>query len=230
MSGNVATLMDILGLTPHASTSASKLSGGNKRKLSLAIALIGTPPIIILDEPTSAMDAIAKRSFWHLITRLTANRALLLTTHSMEEADFLASRAAIISKRLLAVGTTQALRERYSNKWYGQLLLKSAPNSTAAEMDMVKHWVLEGVEGASLEREVLGGQVRFVVENTGQNKDSGVVGLITKLEREKDKLGIEYYSIGGATLENVFLGVVRENNVREMDEEDGGKLRWLKWW
>jgi ATP-binding cassette, subfamily A (ABC1), member 3 len=76
---NVETIMAKLGLTPHASKMAAKLSGGNKRKLSLAIALMGTPPILVLDEPTSAMDAVAKRSFWKLIASIAPNRSLLLT-------------------------------------------------------------------------------------------------------------------------------------------------------
>ena len=68
-----------LDLAPHAQTLASKLSGGNKRKLSLAIALMGNPPVLVLDEPTSAMDAVAKRAFWRIIQEITLNRSLLLT-------------------------------------------------------------------------------------------------------------------------------------------------------
>lgn len=79
VKGNVEHIMKKLNLTPHASTLASKLSGGNKRKLSLAIALMGTPPVLVLDEPTSAMDAVAKRSFWKLIQKISTNRSVLLT-------------------------------------------------------------------------------------------------------------------------------------------------------
>lgn len=77
--GNVNHVMKRLNLTPHAHTLASKLSGGNKRKLSLAIALMGKPPVLVLDEPTSAMDAVAKRAFWKIIQEITPNRSLLLT-------------------------------------------------------------------------------------------------------------------------------------------------------
>ncbi|KAK1989498.1 nod factor export ATP-binding protein I [Colletotrichum cereale] len=69
---NVDIIMEKLGLTPYATRPASKLSGGNKRKLS-------TPPVLILDEPTSAMDAVAKRAFWEIIHQISPNHSLLLT-------------------------------------------------------------------------------------------------------------------------------------------------------
>ncbi|GKT48377.1 ABC transporter A family member 2 [Colletotrichum spaethianum] len=241
---NVETIMVKLGLAPYATRLASKLSGGNKRKLSLAIALMGTPPVLILDEPTSAMDAIAKRAFWKIIQQISPNRSLLLTTmktHSMEEADTLAHRAAVMSQRLLAVGTTQSLRQRYGNVYYVEILLKTAPMSTVGEMTFVRSWVQERVLGAVMEREVLGGQIRFTVpgsitrdrENIQEDqefKESGVgpiVDLIRLLEAAKEDCGIEYYSIGGTTLERVFLNVVKENIV-EQNEEEKPKKRWWK--
>ncbi|KAI8690854.1 hypothetical protein NCS56_00076900 [Fusarium sp. Ph1] len=217
--GNVNHVMKRLNLTPHAHTLASKLSGGNKRKLSLAIALMGKPPVLVLDEPTSAMDAVAKRAFWKIIQEITPNRSLLLTTHSMEEADTLATRTAIISRRLLAVGTTQALRKRYSNVYYVSLLLKTAPTSAVEEMERVRSWVLAALPGAQLERDMLGGQVRFTIPGA-----SPVARVIELLERSKDEVGVEYYSIGGATLERVFLSVVRENNVQEEDGVEKGRF------
>ncbi|OAR00621.1 hypothetical protein LLEC1_02972 [Akanthomyces lecanii] len=109
-NSNVDYLLRKLDLEPHAKTAAAKLSGGNKRKLSLAIALMGTPPVLVLDEPTTAMDAVAKRVFWDIVKRVTADRSILLTTHSMEEADALANRAVILATKVLDIGTTQDLR------------------------------------------------------------------------------------------------------------------------
>lgn len=238
VQANVSHVMARLNLTPHATTLAAKLSGGNKRKLSLAIALMGTPPVLVLDEPTSAMDAVAKRAFWKIIQEITPNHSLLLTTHSMEEADTLATRAAIISRRLLAVGTTQALRQKYSNLYYVGLVLRSAPTSSDDEMACVRDWVHDRVPGAQLERDMLGGQVRFTIPGAADaGGRSPVAALIELLEREKDDMGVEYYSIGGATLEKVFLSVVKENNVQEEDGIDGkgtalrrGLDRWSRGW
>lgn len=192
----------------------------------LAIALLGTPPAVVLDEPTSAMDAVAKRSFWKIVQEIAADRSVLITTHSMEEADALATRTAIMARRLLAIGTTQALRERYRNLYYVHLVLASAPTSAPHEMARLGAWVQDRVPGVRLDREMLGGQVRFTMPAApnGQGGASPVAGLIGILERDKEVLGIEFYSISGPTLENVFLSVVGENHVQE---EDGATPRRL---
>ena len=75
---NAGQLMAAVGLTPYASRLAAKLSGGNKRKLSLAIALSGNPSVLLLDEPSSGMDAAAKRVMWRVLASVTDNRALLV--------------------------------------------------------------------------------------------------------------------------------------------------------
>ena len=134
----------------------------------------------------------------------------------MEEADALATRAAIISKRILAVGTTHGLRHRYSNYYYVTLALTSAPNSTLQEMEAVRSWVYRAMPSAVIERDMLGGQVRFTVD--GRQNVADVIDLI---EENKDTLGVQYYSVGGPTLESVFLNVIKENNVLEEDGRDG---------
>lgn len=136
----------------------------------------------------------------------------------MEEANTLATRAAIISKRLLAVGTTQHLREKYSNVYYASIILKTAPSSTEAEMDALRSFVKQHIPNAELERVMLGGQVRFTVPGSSDgddSKDPTAVRLINLLEENKDALNVECYSVTVATLENVFLSVVKANNVTE---------------
>jgi ATP-binding cassette, subfamily A (ABC1), member 3 len=251
---NVASEVDIVlakvGLTPFASRLANKLSGGNKRKLSLAIALLGNPDVLLLDEPSSAMDVVAKRAMWKTLAEIAPGRSILLTTHSMEEADALATRVAILSKHLLAIGGTQALRQRYSNFYHVQIILRSAPTSTPEEMLSVERWVVQEIPNAFSEGENLGGQIKISIPASavassehsdiqgrqsdivnvgasGTRTKSAVVGLIEKLESHKEELGISHYSVGATTLEQVFLNVARENNVQEEDGET--KQRW-HWW
>ncbi len=156
----------------------------------------------------------------------------------MEEADALATRAAIISKRLLAIGTTEVLRQRYSNLYHVTLILCSAPESSTAEMRAVEDWVCGRFAGAVLEGHSLGGQVRFVVPNSISETDGARSGghknsigrIIETLESEREHLGLHDYAVGAPTLERVFLSVVKENGVEE--EEDSGKTgraRWRCW-
>jgi len=78
---------------------AGTLSGGNKRKLSVAIAMLGNPPIIFLDEPSTGMDPGARRYMWDIISRISTRRkqsTIVLTTHSMEEAEALSTKIGIM--------------------------------------------------------------------------------------------------------------------------------------
>ncbi|KAI0385976.1 P-loop containing nucleoside triphosphate hydrolase protein [Hypomontagnella monticulosa] len=239
--GSVAYVMARVGITAHSSKLAHKLSGGNKRKLSLAIALLGDPPVLLLDEPSSAMDAASKRVLWRTLAAVAPGRSVLLTTHSMEEADALATRAAIVARRVLAVGTTEALRKTHSNEYHVHLILKSAPLSTATEMRTVEDWARRTfADAVRFEGESLGGQVRFVVPADTRvptseadeieaaagrpQKRSFTRYLIETLEARKEELGIDCYSISAATMESVFMKVVKEGDVFE----DAGKKK--GWW
>ncbi|KAI1846673.1 hypothetical protein JX266_007246 [Neoarthrinium moseri] len=256
IKSDVEFVLDRIGLTAHANKRASKLSGGQKRKLSLGIALVGNPPVLLLDEPSSAMDAASKRVLWKTLEAVAPGRSVLITTHSMEEADALATRAAIIARRLLAIGTTQELRKAHSNEYHVHLILKSAPLSTPEEMRRVADWVLETFSTADVqfEGENLGGQVRFIVPTdavvpvhtsrqqgladdevvsplspsdatSGQDR-SFVRYLIETLEANKERLDLDCYSIGAATMERVFLSVVKESDA--IEEEDEKKSVWSK--
>ncbi|XP_071885193.1 phospholipid-transporting ATPase ABCA7 isoform X1 [Anas platyrhynchos] len=103
-----------LGLEPHADRPAGKYSGGNKRKLSTAIALIGCPPVIFLDEPTTGMDPGARRFLWDCILSLVKEgRSVVLTSHSMEECEALCTRMAImVNGRFRCLGSVQHLKNR----------------------------------------------------------------------------------------------------------------------
>ncbi|ERF76458.1 hypothetical protein EPUS_09372 [Endocarpon pusillum Z07020] len=110
LTHNVNEVMRGVGLQPYANRMAAKLSGGNKRKLSLGIALIGNPSVLLLNEPSSSMDAASKRVMWRTLASVVPGRSLVLTTYSMEEADALANQAGIMASRMLALGTTDHLR------------------------------------------------------------------------------------------------------------------------
>lgn len=150
---SVEAILQATSLARFSDRLASKLSGGNKRKLSLGIALMGNPSVLLLDEPSSGMDAAAKRVMWRTLLGVAApGRALLITTHSMEEADKLATRVGIMKRKMLALGTVAALGEQYGDAWVVQLVLKSAPETTEEEMEGVKEWVRRRIPGVQLDK------------------------------------------------------------------------------
>ena len=92
---------------------AGTLSGGWQRRLSIAMALIGEPQILFLDEPALGLDVLARHNLWEIIRSLKGKITIVLTTHSMEEADALSDRVGIMQEgKLLAVGSVEALKER----------------------------------------------------------------------------------------------------------------------
>jgi ATP-binding cassette subfamily A (ABC1) protein 3 len=191
---SVDAILQATGLHRFETRLASKLSGGNKRKLSLGIALMGNPSVLLLDEPSSGMDAAAKRVMWRTLLGVAApGRALLITTHSMEEADKLATRVGIMKRKMLALGTVAHLGEEYGDAWVVQLVLKSAPDTSTEEMERVKEWVRRRVPGVEMDkwgaRGGGHGQLRFKVlkaPNTSSSiSTSPSAAVSSDLDKEK---------------------------------------------
>merc|ERR1719240_1931921 len=108
----VKALLERLDLSEKADEPAGTLSGGMKRRLSMAV--IGSPRVIFLDEPTTGLDPNTRRFVWDYILELKKDRAVVLTTHSMEEADALCARIGImVNGKLKNLGTPQQLKAQY---------------------------------------------------------------------------------------------------------------------
>jgi ABC-type multidrug transport system ATPase subunit len=112
----VEDLLSSVGLSDVANAATMTFSGGMKRRLSVAIAAIGNPKIIFFDEPTTGMDPVSRKDVWTLIQRLKKNKAIVLTTHAMEEADILSDRIAVISDgKLQCIGTPLYLKNTFGD-------------------------------------------------------------------------------------------------------------------
>ncbi|MBI4932392.1 MAG: ABC transporter ATP-binding protein [Actinobacteria bacterium] len=102
-------LLDAVGLTEQAGVRARKLSGGQQRRLDVAIGVVGRPELLFLDEPTTGFDPEARRHFWDLIRRFREDgTTILLTTHYLEEAEALADRVAVIVRGRIVADSTPA--------------------------------------------------------------------------------------------------------------------------
>jgi len=111
-----AELLALMGLTDRAKDRVKKYSGGMKRRLSIAMALVSDPQVLFLDEPTLGLDPQSRRAIWEYIETLKGDKTILLTTHYLEEADALADRVAIIDNgRIVAQGTTVELKDSISD-------------------------------------------------------------------------------------------------------------------
>ena len=243
VENNVEQVIHGVGLAPFKSRMANKLSGGNKRKLSLGIALMGNPSVLLLDEPSSGMDAASKRVMWRTLRSVSSGRSLVLTTHSMEEADALADRAGIMARRMLALGTADQLRKKHGDAYHVHLVHKDAPYTSEADMNEIKEFIHRTFPGATTEERVFHGQLRFSVPNDRTARSNSFEGLandfesekkggvttvvptdqagcyistlFAQLEANKERLGFEYYSVSQATLDQVFLSIVSKHNVLE---------------
>jgi len=104
-------LLETMGLADRAKDQVRKFSGGMKRRLNIMMALIHNPQVLFLDEPTLGLDPQARRAIWEYIIRLKGDKTILLTTHYMDEADFLADRIGIMDEgKIVALGTSTELK------------------------------------------------------------------------------------------------------------------------
>jgi ABC-2 type transport system ATP-binding protein len=108
---NVDEVIDLVGLDEKRSTRVKHLSGGQKRRLDLGVALVGDPDLVFLDEPTTGFDPAARRAAWEMIRSLRLlGKTVLLTTHYLDEAEQLADRVAVMREgRIVRVGTPREL-------------------------------------------------------------------------------------------------------------------------
>ncbi|KAK9718302.1 hypothetical protein K7432_005598 [Basidiobolus ranarum] len=130
----IIEMMSDVSLPDKCFEKSGSYSGGMKRKLSLAIALLGNPSIILLDEPTTGMDVYSRNQIWQLIQDSKEGRVVILTTHSMEEADALGDRIAIMSKgKLQTLGSSLFLKNRFGVGYHLSLTKKDTSNGERTE-------------------------------------------------------------------------------------------------
>ncbi|XP_036138839.1 ABC transporter A family member 1 [Monomorium pharaonis] len=199
------TLKDI-DLVEKADTFARYLSGGQKRKLSVGIAIIGDPKIIILDEPTAGVDPYSRRQLWSLLQSRRHGKVILLTTHFMDEADILADRKAVISKgKLRCCGSSLFLKNKFGIGYHLTLVLESNAREHAISRLVTSH-----VSKAEKARRH-GRELSFILPH---NSVENFAPLFSAIEHEiktrSSRLGISSYGVSMTTLEEVFLHLEKD--------------------
>ena len=174
------------------------LSGGQKRRLSMAISMLGNPEIIFLDEPTTGMDPESKREVWKLINNFKRDRCVILTTQLMDEADILSDKIGILVKgELKLVDSPLALKNKFLNKY--KLTLVPIANGA----DNLKAYVTQ-IFGAYENMKETEGCLNIWVDGR-KIKEIGV--FIESVEKNPGYMGIKEWGISMTTLEEVFRKV-----------------------
>eukprot|EP00759_Apiculatamorpha_spiralis_P055716 PhF_6_TR7887/c0_g1_i5/m.11597/K05643/ABCA3; ATP-binding cassette, subfamily A (ABC1), member 3 len=198
VEGAVNQLLEAAGLNEHADAPSRGLSGGTKRKLSLAIALVGAPAVVFLDEPSAGMDPVARRSMWDTIRRTAVGRCVVLTTHHLEEVEALAHRVGImVSGELRCIGTLPHLKNKYGHGY--ELTMKVKDGSP---VEAVRRVIEENVSNAE-RGETHGQNVTYVLPQ----RTTQLSRVFDLMERQKGSLGIVDYSICQTSLEQVFIRI-----------------------
>ncbi|GMH33239.1 hypothetical protein BSKO_01073 [Bryopsis sp. KO-2023] len=214
VNGEAATLLERVKLTSSGRQRSGTYSGGMKRRLSVAIALLGDPQIVYLDEPTTGMDPISRRYVWDIIESAKAGRAIVLTTHSMEEADILGDRISIMARgRIRAIGSSIRLKQKFG-AGYEVSVSVGAPNgqsSTAdlqslkADGDAVKEFFRSSLNLTP--REENRAYITYLIP---RDLEKALPDFLNKLESEQQRLKITDVQLSLTTLEEVFLKIARE--------------------
>ncbi|ORX80159.1 hypothetical protein BCR32DRAFT_233521 [Anaeromyces robustus] len=192
-----------VGLTAFRKNLVKGLSGGEKRRLSIAIALVGDPKIVFLDEPTTGLDPDVRRLIWDILNEISQEKTIILTTHSMEEAEVLCHRIAIMSHGTIrCCNTSLRLKEiygagfrlTYNNdpqkyKELKQFITNTLPENHKAIRDLASNSIYEFIP------------------------DQGYVSQLFKIiEQNKEQYGIINWGISQSSLEEVFLSIISEGD------------------
>uniref|UniRef100_A0A4W3GXZ2 ATP-binding cassette sub-family A member 1-like n=1 Tax=Callorhinchus milii TaxID=7868 RepID=A0A4W3GXZ2_CALMI len=199
-----------LGLIKYSSRSAGTYSGGNKRKLSTAIALIGCPPVVFLDEPTTGMDPKARRFLWNCILSIVKEgRSIVLTSHSMEECEALCNRMAImVNGQFKCLGSIQHLKSRFGDGY---------TMSVRVGGDLLDLRSVEDFVQSSFPNSVLKEKHHNILQYQLPSSENSLAKIFSTFTNNKERLNIEDYTVSQTTLDQVFVNFAKDQI--EIDED-----------
>uniref|UniRef100_G3U7M5 ATP binding cassette subfamily A member 12 n=1 Tax=Loxodonta africana TaxID=9785 RepID=G3U7M5_LOXAF len=199
----VHKLLRRLHLMPYKDRATSMCSYGTKRKLSTALALIGKPSILLLDEPSSGMDPKSKRHLWRIIAEEVQNKcSVILTSHSMEECEALCTRLAImVNGRFQCIGSLQHIKSRFGRGFTVKVHLKNNEVSMEALTRFMRlHFPKTYLKDQHLS------MLEYHVPVTA----GGVANIFDLLETNKTALNITNFLVSQTTLEEVFINFAKD--------------------
>ncbi|XP_037260709.1 ATP-binding cassette sub-family A member 9-like isoform X5 [Falco rusticolus] len=207
----VQNILELLDISNIQDTQAEKLSGGQKRKLSIGIAMLGNPQVLFLDEPTAGLDPLSRHQVWSLLREYRAGRVILFSTQFMDEADILADRKAFISHgRLKCVGSSLFLKRKWGICYHLRIHVSESCDLESVT-SLVKRYIPNVIFSGHSQYEL---RYKLPLENVNKFPD-----LFSSLDSCSDQ-GIVNYGVSMTTLEDVFLRL-EEGNTADQEDEHG---------
>uniref|UniRef100_A0A8C0LAE8 ATP-binding cassette sub-family A member 3-like n=1 Tax=Canis lupus dingo TaxID=286419 RepID=A0A8C0LAE8_CANLU len=192
-------MLSTFNLLEKRDTLSKALSGGMKRKLSIIIALMGGSQVVLLDEPSSGMDPVSRRATWELLQQYKQNRTILLTTHSMDEADLLGDRIAIMVRGTLqCCGSSVFLKQTYGAGYH--IVMEKESHCDVEKISEIIH---SHIPDATVEN-FTGAELSFILPKEYTHRFEA---LIDHLEKKQKELGIASFGASITTMEEVFVKV-----------------------
>ncbi|XP_069808885.1 ABC-type organic anion transporter ABCA8-like [Dendropsophus ebraccatus] len=187
---------------------ANKLSGGQKRKLSLAVALLGDPEVLLLDEPTAGLDPFSRHRVWSILKERKSDRVTLFSTQFMDEADILADRKAVLSSGgLKCVGSSLFLKRKWGIGYHLRMQVSPSCNP-----DVITSVIQEHVSSAKLSTQ----NVEDLTFTLPFDQMDSFPALFSHLD-ERVGLDIRSYGVSITTLDDVFLKLEGEEEIEKGD-------------
>ncbi|UJR09005.1 hypothetical protein I4U23_013254 [Adineta vaga] len=214
-------IMVIFGLETYEKRLVQKLSGGNKRKVSAALAFMANPALVFLDEPTTGLDAAAKRKLWKVIrTARDVGLTIIMTSHSMEECEALCTKIGIMKTgQFMCLGKLQHLRHRFGNGYAIQVKV-AGDDVEKVKGDLSSN--LPGIEVQEQHNEVLFCNLPSTPSSSNdknQAQSSFNLGRVFEiLNTQKERKVIESYSVTQTTLEQIFVQLAGEDEDEESSD------------
>jgi ATP-binding cassette subfamily A (ABC1) protein 3 len=172
---------------------SKNLSGGQKRRLSVAMAFAGRSKVIILDEPTSGMDTSARRYIWELLKSYKSDRIILLTTHFMDEADYLGDRVGIMAGgRLICCGSGHYLKNKFGVGYNITFVKKESKTASTPIVSTVQRHIGRAILLSDVSSEI--------TMQLPMDEVKKFPALFNEIDSKKDSLGITTYGISITTL------------------------------
>ncbi|NXH91899.1 ABCAA protein, partial [Edolisoma coerulescens] len=210
----VQNILELLDISNIQDTQAEKLSGGQKRKLSIGIAMLGNPQVLLLDEPTAGLDPLSRHQVWSLLREQRAGRVILFSTQFMDEADILADRKAFISHgRLKCVGSSLFLKKKWGICYHLRIHVSESCDLENVR-SLVKGYIPNATFSGHSQYEL---RYKLPLENVNKFPD-----LFSGLD-SCSKQGIINYGVSMTTLEDVFLRLEGEAMADQEDEHIPGE-------